>query len=90
MISGWWLVLAFAIGVYVGITMMAAMFVASRDPVEAVRGPLGDDPRPSTLQAAWSLDELGSLGTGEGPDRKRSATRRHRSDQPDPQKTLQL
>ena len=74
MISGWWLFLAFLIGVYAGVTLMAALIVSSHRPVQADPQQLADDPRMSAIVAEWLSDKPGADPNRERTARKRSAT----------------
>lgn len=56
LISGGWLILAFGIGVYVGITLLAALVVSSREPERTDAEQLADDPIVALIAAAWRPD----------------------------------
>jgi hypothetical protein len=56
LISGGWLILAFAIGIYVGITLLAALVVSSREPEQTDAEQLRDDPIMALIAAAWRAD----------------------------------
>ena len=56
LISGGWLILAFGIGIYVGITLLAALVVSSREPEHTDAEQLSDDPIVALIAAAWRPD----------------------------------
>ena len=56
LISGGWLILAFAIGIYAGITLLAALVISSREPERTDAEQLGDDPIMALIAAAWRPD----------------------------------
>ena len=57
LISGGWLILVFTIGVYMGITLLAALIVSSHEPERTDAEQLADDPILALIAAAWISDE---------------------------------
>ena len=67
MISGGWLILAFSIGVYVGIMALAALIVSSGEPKQTDAEQLADDPTLALIAAAWRDETLAAhLTRGDG------------------------
>ena len=66
MISGGWLILVFSIGVYVGITLLAALIVSSREPEQTDAEQLADDPTLALIAAAWRADAVVHPNHGDG------------------------
>lgn len=54
--SGGWLILAFALGTYTGIMLLAALVVSSREPAQTDAEQLADDPTLALIAAAWRED----------------------------------
>ena len=57
LISAWWLVLVFAAGAYIGITLLSALIVSSHESAETDAGQLGDDPTLARIAAEWRAEE---------------------------------
>jgi hypothetical protein len=57
MISTGWLILTFALGTYVGIMLLAALVVSSREPAQTDAEKLRDDPTLAELAAEWRAEE---------------------------------
>jgi hypothetical protein len=89
MISAWWLILVFAIGIYAGVLLMTVMFVASRPSTEADPVRMADDSRLVAVAAAWLADEPATARETQRKSRKRVSTPRRRSDPPVTQATLE-
>jgi hypothetical protein len=53
--SGGWFILAFALGTYVGIMLLAALVVSSREPQTDAHH-LSDDPALALIDAEWFAD----------------------------------
>jgi len=54
--SGGWFILAFALGTYVGIMLLAALVVSAREPAQTDAHHLSDDPTLALIDAEWFSD----------------------------------
>jgi hypothetical protein len=90
MISGWWLVLVFAVGAYAGIALFAALVVSSREPEPTDAWRLGDDPRMALIAAEWMTDGPAARPGRERSGGKRGTTSRRSADPVESQATLPL
>ncbi len=81
-ISGWWLIPAFVVGAYAGVSLMAAMYVAGRERERSDLLPEPTEPQLAALRAVWATagQELADPGTTGA--RKQRAPRRTRRAEP--------
>ncbi len=80
-ISGWWLIPAFVVGAYVGVSLMAAMYMAGRERERSDLLPEPAEPQLAALRAAWAAAGQDLVDPGTGP-RKQRAPRRTRRAEP--------
>ena len=80
-ISGWWLIPAFVVGAYVGVSLMAAMYMAGREHDRSDPQPEPSELQLSALRAAWATagQDLADPGM-RGVRKQRARTRSARAD----------
>jgi hypothetical protein len=78
MISAWWLILVFVLGAYAGITLMATLFVSSRQPAGLDSWLFAEDSQ--SFAATWRSDDAMAPSSRERPGRKRGAAKRNSPD----------
>jgi hypothetical protein len=81
-ISGWWLIPAFVVGAYAGVSLMAAMYVAGRERERSDLLPEPAEPQLGAMRGAWATTEQDLADPGIRAPRKQRTPRRSARTEP--------